>query len=239
MLADVESRGACFCPSPSPYTAPMPSRQMTSALKGEKHIVSKKPLHNSVNQQKLDNGCQPQEVKSTGRRRGRARGKAAERQVKLEVEAGLQKVAPPVSSKGIVFCRRPGFGQEGTRCIVKANHFLAELPDKDLNQYDVSVYTCSSHHRLVLVMVLHMRCCSIGALHLQVTIIPEVSCRSMNRAIIAELVRLYRETELGTRLPAYDGRKSLYTAGSLPFNSKEFIIRLVEDDDGMGVTRFY
>ncbi|XP_065010248.1 protein argonaute PNH1-like isoform X2 [Musa acuminata AAA Group] len=206
MLADVERRGACFCPSPSPYTAPMPSRQMTSALKGEKHIVSKKPLHNSVNQQKLDNGCQPQEVKSMGRRRGRARGKAAGRQVKLEAEAGLEKVAPPVSSKGIVFCRRPGFGQEGTRCIVKANHFLAELPDKDLNQYDV-------------------------------TIIPEVSCRSMNRAIIAELVRLYRETELGTRLPAYDGRKSLYTAGSLPFNSKEFIIRLVEDDDGMGVTR--
>ncbi|RRT81818.1 hypothetical protein BHE74_00016293 [Ensete ventricosum] len=150
---------------------------MTSALKGEKHVVSKKPLHNSVNQQKLDNGCQPQEAKTMGRRRGRARGKAAERQVKLEAEAGLERVAPPVSSKGIVFCRRPGFGQEGTR--------------------------------------------------------------SMNRAIIAELVRLYRETELGTRLPAYDGRKSLYTAGSLPFNSKEFIIRLVEDDDGLGVTRFY
>jgi eukaryotic translation initiation factor 2C len=26
----------------------------------------------------------------------------------------------------------------GQRCIVKANHFFAELPDKDLHQYDVS-----------------------------------------------------------------------------------------------------
>jgi hypothetical protein len=27
----------------------------------------------------------------------------------------------------------------GQRCIVKANHFFAELPDKDLHQYDVSL----------------------------------------------------------------------------------------------------
>jgi len=66
---------------------------------------------------------------------------------------------------------------------------------------------------------------------------PQVCSRNMNRAIIAELVRLYRETELGTRLPAYDGRKSLYTAGSLPFSSKEFVVKLTEEDDGTGVTR--
>lgn len=70
------------------------------------------------------------------------------------------------------------------------------------------------------------------------TISPEVCSRSVNRAIIAELVRLYRETDLGMRLPAYDGRKSLYTAGSLPFSSKEFVVKLTEEDDGMGVTRF-
>ena len=44
----------------------------------------------------------------------------------------------PSSSKSLSFARRPGFGQVGTKCIVKANHFFAELPDKDLNQYDVS-----------------------------------------------------------------------------------------------------
>jgi eukaryotic translation initiation factor 2C len=38
------------------------------------------------------------------------------------------------------FAPRPGFGTLGTKCIVKANHFLADLPTKDLNQYDVSFY---------------------------------------------------------------------------------------------------
>jgi eukaryotic translation initiation factor 2C len=46
----------------------------------------------------------------------------------------------PTSSKSLSFAPRPGFGQVGTKCIVKANHFFAELPDKDLNQYDVSSF---------------------------------------------------------------------------------------------------
>ena len=64
------------------------------------------------------------------------------------------------------------------------------------------------------------------------TITPEVASRSVNRAIMAELVRVYRESELGMRLPAYDGRKSLYTAGELPFAWKEFTIKLVDEEDG-------
>ena len=47
------------------------------------------------------------------------------------------EMAFPTSSKCLNFARRPGYGQVGTKCIVKANHFFAELPDKDLNQYDV------------------------------------------------------------------------------------------------------
>ncbi|KAH6816389.1 Stabilizer of iron transporter SufD / Polynucleotidyl transferase [Perilla frutescens var. frutescens] len=108
----------------------------------------------------------------------------------------------PSSSKSLTFPTRPGFGQLGTKCIVKANHFFAELPDKDLNQYDV-------------------------------TITPEVASRAVNRAIMAELVKLYKESELGTRLPAYDGRKSLYTAGELPFSWKEFTIKLIDDEDNI------
>lgn len=114
-----------------------------------------------------------------------------------EMEMGF-----PSSSKSINFAPRPGFGQLGTKCIVKANHFFAELPNKDLNQYDV-------------------------------TIIPEVASRNLNRAIMTELVKLYKESELGMRLPAYDGRKSLYTAGELPFVWKEFNVKLVEDEDGI------
>ncbi|KAL3648164.1 Protein argonaute 10 [Castilleja foliolosa] len=88
------------------------------------------------------------ESRNRGRRRGRTNGR-----------------------KGLNFLDRPGFGQLGTKCIVKANHFLAELPEKDLNQYDV-------------------------------TITPEASSRAINRSIIAELVKTYKESDLGMKLPA-------------------------------------
>lgn len=67
----------------------------------------------------------------------------------------------------------------------------------------------------------------------QVTITPEVASRTVNRAIMNELVKLYKESDLGMRLPAYDGRKSLYTAGELPFAWKEFKIKLVDEEDGI------
>lgn len=72
---------------------------------------------------------------------------------------------------------------------------------------------------------------------LQVTITPEVTSRGVNRAVMEQLVKLHRESSLGRRLPAYDGRKSLYTAGALPFQSKEFSINLADEDDGSGSTR--
>ncbi|KAF3774292.1 argonaute 10 protein [Nymphaea thermarum] len=112
------------------------------------------------------------------------------------------ELGPPASSKAIRFPARPGYGQAGVKCLVKANHFFAELPQKDLNHYDV-------------------------------TITPEVVSRSVNRAIMAEVVKRYRESDLRMRLPAYDGRKSLYTAGVLPFTSKEFIVKLVDEEDGV------
>ncbi|KAH8492011.1 hypothetical protein H0E87_021560 [Populus deltoides] len=128
----------------------------------------------------------------------------------LSVEHGVsssQAIQPlPASSKSVRFPLRPGKGSTGIRCIVKANHFFAELPDKDLHQYDV-------------------------------TITPEVTSRGVNRAVMEQLVKLYRESHLGKRLPAYDGRKSLYTAGALPFQVKDFKITLIDDDDGSGGPR--
>ncbi|MBA0713568.1 hypothetical protein Golax_012594, partial [Gossypium laxum] len=121
-------------------------------------------------------------------------------------EAGQAIQPVPSSSKSVRFPLRPGKGCTGTKCIVKANHFFAELPDKDLHQYDV-------------------------------TITPEVASRGVNRAVMEQLVKLYRESYLGKHLPAYDGRKSLYTAGPLPFVSKEFKITLIDDDDGSGMQR--
>jgi eukaryotic translation initiation factor 2C len=66
----------------------------------------------------------------------------------------------------------------------------------------------------------------------QVKITPESRSRSVNRAVVAELVRLYRASDLGMRLPAYDGRSNLYTAGRLPFDAREFVLRLAVDDEG-------
>nr|AIN75617.1 argonaute 1 [Dimocarpus longan] len=122
----------------------------------------------------------------------------------LNIRGSSQSAAQ--SSKSMRFPLRPGKGSTGQRCIVKANHFFAELPDKDLHQYDV-------------------------------TITPEVTSRGVNRAVMEQLVKQHRESHLGKRLPAYDGRKSLYTAGPLPFISKEFRINLLDEDDGQGGQR--
>ncbi|KAM0832665.1 hypothetical protein ACQ4PT_064752 [Festuca glaucescens] len=112
----------------------------------------------------------------------------------------------PLPGCSYKFPRRPGRGRVGTRCLVKANHFLAELPDKDLHQYDVSIT-------------------------------PEITSRVVGRAVMEELVKLHKVSYLGGRLPAYDGRKSMYTAGPLPFTSKEFHITLLDEDDGSGLER--
>jgi eukaryotic translation initiation factor 2C len=64
-----------------------------------------------------------------------------------------------------------------------------------------------------------------------VAIYPETRSRDQNRSIINELVRLHRQY-LDGRLPVYDGRKSIYTAGALPFKNKEFVIKLVNANRG-------
>lgn len=60
------------------------------------------------------------------------------KQLSIQSDVAPSQEAPPASSKSVRFPLRPGKGSHGTRCIVKANHFFAELPDKDLHQYDVS-----------------------------------------------------------------------------------------------------
>ncbi|KAG8492724.1 hypothetical protein CXB51_010450 [Gossypium anomalum] len=118
--------------------------------------------------------------------------------IKQEASQAIQPAPPP--SKPLRFPRRPGLGCEGTKFIVKANHFFAEFPNKVLYQYDV-------------------------------IITPDVTLRRVNREVMQQLVNLYKCSDLGERDPAYDGRKSLYTAGTLPFESKEFKVT-ISDDDG-------
>ncbi|PWZ58541.1 Protein argonaute 12 [Zea mays] len=67
--------------------------------------------------------------------------------------------------------------------------------------------------------------------HYDVTIKPESTSRARNRWIIKELVNLYKQ-HLDGRRPVYDGRKSLFTAGPLPFQSKEFVLMLTNHERG-------
>ncbi|XP_055830297.1 protein argonaute 5-like [Solanum dulcamara] len=108
---------------------------------------------------------------------------------------------PPASSKHIGVPPRPGYGTVGRKCIVRANHFLVEIADRDLHHYDV-------------------------------TISPEVLSKNVCRKIIKQLVDDYKVSHLGGRLLAYDGRKSVYTASALPFTSKEFVVKLADDNGG-------
>ncbi|KAF5934236.1 hypothetical protein HYC85_030407 [Camellia sinensis] len=108
---------------------------------------------------------------------------------------------PPASSKAVRLPARPGFGTAGQKCIVRANHFMVQVAERDLHHYDVSIT-------------------------------PEVISKKLHREIINKLVELYRESHLGKRQLAYDGRKSVYTAGPLPFSSKDFVIKLVDQDRG-------
>lgn len=72
----------------------------------------------------------------------------------------------------------------------------------------------------------------------KVKITPEVTSSKTRKAVISELVRLHRNTDLTTRLPVFDGGRNLYTAGLLPFTHKEFSVRLSGvGDDVTGNTR--
>ena len=100
-------------------------------------------------QQELPHNQTSPHVRNKGRRRSRGGGRKCDQGDVLMrpiVASGVEngstmcgeiEMSCPTSSKSLSFAPRPGYGQVGTKCIVKANHFFAELPDKDLNQYDV------------------------------------------------------------------------------------------------------
>ncbi|CAA0815012.1 Protein argonaute 5 [Striga hermonthica] len=124
-------------------------------------------------------------------------GLSAEMAQKLTVSA----TPTPVSSKALRPPARPGIGRLGKSVLVKANHFLVSVADRDLTHYDVSIS-------------------------------PEVSSKPVCRKIMNELVNSFKLSHLGKKTLAYDGRKSCYAAGELPFTSKDFIVKLVDTDGG-------
>jgi len=109
----------------------------------QKHMISKKPVESLGTQQASTQFSEsPGErledaPKNAKRRRGRRKSKG----VMVEDSPNGKPevlVEPTTSDKSIVFQRRPGYGQLGSKCIVKANYFLAELSRSDLCHYKVS-----------------------------------------------------------------------------------------------------
>ncbi|XP_076888490.1 protein argonaute MEL1-like [Bidens hawaiensis] len=105
----------------------------------------------------------------------------------------------PSSSKRISTPLRDGYGTIGRKCVIKANHFLVDLGQKDPHQYDVAIS-------------------------------PEVASKSKCREIMRTLSSLYRASHMGNLRLAFDGKKSAFAAGSLPFESKEFTVKITEQD---------
>ncbi|XP_019192368.1 PREDICTED: protein argonaute PNH1-like [Ipomoea nil] len=183
----------------------MPQWQMKEPE--EKHVISRTPLQESRNQNSVSrilSRCDGEE--EAKRRRGRRKGKGVQMEKMLEIGGNNNNPPSSSSDRRLSFPTRPGYGQLGTKCIVKANHFVAELSDRNLSQYTVKFS-------------------------------PEINSTRLNKAIMTELVKRHKETELGNRLPVYDGRRMLYTAGLLPFNTKDFIITLADDDEWSGITK--
>ncbi|GAB4824797.1 argonaute 5 [Ancistrocladus abbreviatus] len=112
--------------------------------------------------------------------------------------------ALPLSSKDVRPPARPGFGTVGMRCVVRANHFLLQLAERDL-YHDVFVVCPNPSAVLVLLIALTASCLA--------SITPEVKSQKVCRKIMSQLVESHRESYLENRMPASDGRKNLYTAG--------------------------
>ncbi|GMG98489.1 hypothetical protein Nepgr_000329 [Nepenthes gracilis] len=67
--------------------------------------------------------------------------------------------------------------------------------------------------------------------HYDVSITPEVTSKKLCRDIMSQLVESYKKSYLNNRMPAYDGKKSIYTAGALPFVSKQFVVDLIDKEE--------
>lgn len=90
----------------------------------------------------------------------------------------------------------------GIECDIIANHFVVQFPTK---QYDLYKY--------------------------EVTITPDVRSKILRRRVFEELVKWNSEELRAGRLPAYDGRNTIYAAGELLFQeSQQFNVKLEQPD---------
>lgn len=142
-------------------------------------------------------------------------GAAAAAGEPLELSA-VRKALPTaavVPRRTTPFPQRPQHGKLGRPISLFANHFEIELPDGNVFHYDVAILSSSKKEEAKAPDEKKMRCLSTR----------------INRLVIQSLVDKYRG-ELKNCLPAFDGRKNLYTRKELPFRERTFKVPFKEDE---------
>ncbi|XP_077491668.1 uncharacterized protein LOC144102232 [Amblyomma americanum] len=109
------------------------------------------------------------------------------------------------------FPRRPAHGQLGRTIQLLANHFSIEIPTGSVYHYDVEISSETAQETKVPEQKKY-RCLST----------------KINRIVIELLVKKYRQ-DLANCIPAFDGRKNLYTRRQLNFRERTFTVDLEED----------
>lgn len=128
----------------------------------------------------------------------------------------VKKALPPetaVVQRRTPFPQRPEHGSLGRRIDLFANHFEISLPHGSVYHYDVTIISPSKKEEEKAPDQKKLRCLSTR----------------INRLVIQNLVAKYRG-ELDQCLPAFDGRKNLYTRKELPFRNRMFMVPFQEGD---------
>ncbi|XP_077510221.1 uncharacterized protein LOC144121124 [Amblyomma americanum] len=107
------------------------------------------------------------------------------------------------------FPRRPAHGQLGRTIQLLANHFSIEIPTGSVYHYDVDISSETAKETKVPEQKKY-RCLST----------------KINRIAIELLVKKYRQ-DLANCIPAFDGRKNLYTRRQLNFSERTFTVSAI------------
>ncbi|XP_075737900.1 protein argonaute-4-like isoform X2 [Rhipicephalus microplus] len=123
-------------------------------------------------------------------------------------ELRLQEIQKTLPSH---FPRRPAQGKLGRPIQLMANHFSVEIPAGNVYHYDVEIFS-ENNKEAKIPEKRKYRCIST----------------KINRLVIEQLVKKYR-LDLSNCVPAFDGRKNLYTRRELKFRERTFAVEFEED----------
>ncbi|XP_077507319.1 protein argonaute-4-like [Amblyomma americanum] len=124
-------------------------------------------------------------------------------------EVSIQEIERTLPSH---FPRRPTQGKLGRPIQLTANHFSVEIPSGNVFHYDVEICSESRKETNKVPEKRKYRCIST----------------KINRLVIELLVKKYR-VDLSGCMPAFDGRKNLYTRRELNFRERTFTVDFEED----------